>query len=75
MLPPLSFMRDLSLGRSFNLDPYVSCYYNSTPGKIYGDQELYNYDTSVSFNNKTYPVARFVNEFGFHLMPSIYTWE
>lgn len=58
-----------------SLDPYVSRYYNSTPGEIYGDQELYNYDTTVSFDLNSYPVARFVNEFGFHSMPSIYTWD
>ncbi|OAV94818.1 hypothetical protein PTTG_06226 [Puccinia triticina 1-1 BBBD Race 1] len=59
----------------FSLDPYVARYYNSTPGELYGDKEHYNYDTSVSFNIASYPVGRFVNEFGFHSMPSIYTWD
>ncbi|WAR56586.1 hypothetical protein PtB15_7B435 [Puccinia triticina] len=58
-----------------SLDPYVARYYNSTPGELYGDKEHYNYDTSVSFNISSYPVGRFVNEFGFHSMPSIYTWD
>ncbi|EFP75806.2 uncharacterized protein PGTG_01137 [Puccinia graminis f. sp. tritici CRL 75-36-700-3] len=59
----------------FTLDPYVSRYYNSTPGELYGDKEHYNYNTSASFDITSYPVARFVNEFGFHSMPSIYTWD
>ncbi|KAH9454379.1 hypothetical protein MJO28_007376 [Puccinia striiformis f. sp. tritici] len=58
-----------------SLDPYVARYYNSTPGEIYGDKEHYNYNTSVSFDVSSYPVGRFVNEFGFHSMPSIYTWD
>jgi len=58
-----------------SLDPYVARYYNSTPGELYGDKEHYNYNTAVSFNVSSYPVARFVNEFGFHSMPSIYTWD
>jgi len=59
----------------FTLDPYVARYYNSTPGELYGDKEHYNYNTSASFDISSYPVARFVNEFGFHSMPSIYTWD
>ncbi|PLW18484.1 hypothetical protein PCANC_12285 [Puccinia coronata f. sp. avenae] len=58
-----------------SLDPYVARYYNSTSGEIYGDKEHYNYNTSVSFDISSYPVGRFVNEFGFHSMPSIYTWD
>lgn len=45
-----------------SLDPYVARYYNSTEGELYGDKEHYNYNTSVSFNVASYPVARFVNE-------------
>lgn len=37
--------------------------------------ELYNYVTSQSFNASTYPVSRFVNEFGMHSMSSLYTME
>ncbi|PLW23510.1 hypothetical protein PCASD_12060 [Puccinia coronata f. sp. avenae] len=59
----------------FTLDPYVARYYNSTPGELYGDKEHYNYNTSASFDISSYPVARFVNEFGFHSMPSIYSWD
>jgi hypothetical protein len=29
---------------------------------LYGDKEHYNYDTSISFDISSYPVARFVNE-------------
>ncbi|OAX35676.1 glycoside hydrolase family 2 protein [Rhizopogon vinicolor AM-OR11-026] len=57
-------------------DPYVLRFANGTPGYIYGNSERYNYDASVAFDLTTYPVARrFVNEFGFHSMPSFYTWE
>ncbi|WAQ86725.1 hypothetical protein PtA15_7A453 [Puccinia triticina] len=58
-----------------SLEPYVSRYDASTKGELYGDQEHYNYDTSASFDVSSYPVARFVNEFGFHSLPSIYTLD
>lgn len=48
--------------RYLTLDPYVARYNNQTKGEIYGDKELYNYNTAVSFDTETYPVARFVNE-------------
>ncbi|KAH9895190.1 glycoside hydrolase family 2 protein [Cubamyces lactineus] len=58
-----------------SLDPYLLRLNNLTEGYIYGNAELYNYDTSQAFNYSTYPKARFVNEFGFHSMPSFYSWE
>ncbi|KAJ7030709.1 glycoside hydrolase family 2 protein [Mycena alexandri] len=58
-----------------SLDPYLLRLNNGTPGEIYGNTERYNYDASQAFNYSTFPVARFVNEFGFHSMPSFYTWE
>ncbi|TCD67218.1 hypothetical protein EIP91_000394 [Steccherinum ochraceum] len=58
-----------------SLDPYVIRFANKTPGEIYGNSERYNYDASQAFNYSTYPVARFVNEFGFHSMPSFFSWE
>ncbi|KAI0644693.1 glycoside hydrolase family 2 protein [Trametes meyenii] len=58
-----------------SLEPYVLRLGNLTAGHIYGNTELYNNDTTQSFNQSIYPVARFVNEFGFHSMPSIYSWE
>ncbi|KAI9603876.1 hypothetical protein H4Q26_003482 [Puccinia striiformis f. sp. tritici PST-130] len=61
--------------RYLSLEPYVSRYGASTSGELYGDQEHYNYDTSISFNTSSYPVARFVNEFGFHSLASIYTLD
>lgn len=57
------------------LEPYVSRYSNKTEGEIYGDQEHYNSDTSISFDLSSYPVARFVNEFGFPSLPSIHTLD
>ncbi|KAJ7757190.1 glycoside hydrolase family 2 protein [Mycena maculata] len=58
-----------------SLDPYVLRFNNGTPGEIYGNSERYNYDASQAFNYSTFPVSRFVNEFGFHSMPSFYSWE
>ncbi|KDQ55681.1 glycoside hydrolase family 2 protein [Jaapia argillacea MUCL 33604] len=58
-----------------SLDPYVIRYSNETPGYIYGNSERYNYDATQAFNYSTFPVSRFVNEFGFHSMPSFYSWE
>ncbi|KAJ6550965.1 glycoside hydrolase family 2 protein [Mycena vulgaris] len=58
-----------------SLDPYVLRFNNGTRGNIYGNSERYNYDASQAFNYSTFPVSRFVNEFGFHSMPSFYTWE
>ncbi|KAF8893604.1 glycoside hydrolase [Infundibulicybe gibba] len=58
-----------------SLDPYLLRLLNGTAGEIYGNGERYNYDASQAFNYSTYPVTRFMNEFGFHSMPSFYTWE
>ncbi|KAH7888955.1 glycoside hydrolase family 2 protein [Phlebopus sp. FC_14] len=58
-----------------SLDPYVLRFANGTPGYIYGNSERYNYDATQAFNLSTYPVSRFVNEFGFHSMPSFYSWQ
>lgn len=58
-----------------SLDPYVIRYNNKTAGFIYGNSERYNYDASQAFNYSTYPVSRFVNEFGFHSQPSFFSWE
>lgn len=55
--------------------PMVERYGNTTPGYIYGDTDFYNYDPSVSFDYASYPVGRFANEFGFHSMPSLETWQ
>ncbi|GJE92630.1 glycoside hydrolase family 2 protein [Phanerochaete sordida] len=58
-----------------SLDPYVIRYNNKTSGFIYGNSERYNYDASQAFNYSTYPVSRFVNEFGFHSQPSFFSWQ
>ncbi|KAH7356476.1 hypothetical protein BKA65DRAFT_547876 [Rhexocercosporidium sp. MPI-PUGE-AT-0058] len=55
--------------------PMVQRYENITPGYIYGDTYHYDYDTTVAFDLSSYPVGRFANEFGFHSMPSIQTWQ
>jgi len=58
-----------------SLNPYVLRFLNQTPGDIYGNSERYDYDASHAFEYRTYPVSRYVNEFGFHSMPSFYSWE
>ena len=55
--------------------PMIERYNNLTPRSIYGDTDHYNYDSSVAFDLSTYPVGRFANEFGFHSMPSLQTWQ
>ena len=37
--------------------------------------DYYNYDSSIAFNYSSYPVGRFANEFGYHSMPSLQTWQ
>jgi beta-mannosidase len=55
--------------------PMIERYNNETPGSIYGDTDHYDYDSTVAFNLSSYPVGRFANEFGFHSMPSLQTWQ
>lgn len=55
--------------------PMIERYNNLTPGSIYGDTDHYDYDSVVAFNLSSYPVGRFANEFGFHSMPSLQTWQ
>lgn len=50
-------------------------YDNLTEGHIYGETDYYHYDSSVAFNNSAYPIGRFSNEFGYHSMPSLQTWQ
>ncbi|KAL1750744.1 glycoside hydrolase family 2 protein [Schizophyllum commune] len=58
-----------------SLDPYELKFDNGEEGHIYGNGERYNYDATQAFNYSTFPLSRFVNEFGWHAMPSIYSWE
>ncbi|KAF9890230.1 hypothetical protein FE257_006142 [Aspergillus nanangensis] len=55
--------------------PMTQRYKNLTAGHHYGDTDYYNYNTTVSFDYSRYPVGRFANEFGFHSMPSLQTWQ
>jgi len=55
--------------------PMIQRYDNKTAGSIYGDTDHYNYNSLVAFDLSTYPVGRFANEFGFHSMPSLQTWQ
>lgn len=56
-------------------EPMIERYNNKTPGSVYGDTDYYNYDSSIAFNYSSYPVGRFANEFGYHSMPSLQTWQ
>ena len=56
-------------------EPMIERYYNVTPGSIYGDTDYYDYDSSIAFDFNQYPVGRFANEFGYHSMPSLQTWQ
>ncbi|CAI7634788.1 unnamed protein product [Penicillium glandicola] len=57
--------------------PMAERYDNGTDAKghYYGDTDYYNYDSSVAFDFTSYPVNRFANEFGYHSMPSLQTWQ
>lgn len=55
--------------------PMAERYNNITSGEYYSDTDHYNYDSSVAFDYGSYPVGRFANEFGYHSMPSLQTWE
>ncbi|CAL5870672.1 uncharacterized protein PFLUO_LOCUS4912 [Penicillium psychrofluorescens] len=56
--------------------PQVPRYLNTSgPNYIYADTDDYNYDASQAFELSSYPIGRFATEFGFHSMPSVYSWE
>ena len=55
--------------------PMAERYDNTTSGHYYSDTDHYNYDSSVAFDFSSYPKGRFANEFGFHSMPSLQTWQ
>lgn len=55
--------------------PIVEQYSNVTSGEYYGDSDYYNYNNAEAFDLSCYPVNRFANEFGFHSMPSLQTWQ
>ncbi|KXL49914.1 glycoside hydrolase family 2 protein [Acidomyces richmondensis BFW] len=56
--------------------PQLPRYENrSSTEAIYSDTDYYNYDATQAFNLSSYPIGRFANEFGFHSMPSLQSWE
>lgn len=64
------------LSLNFSLpQPITERYNNKTNGSVYGDTDYYNYDSAFAFNFSSYPVGRFSNEFGYHSMPSLQTWQ
>ncbi|KAK7911961.1 beta-mannosidase [Apiospora marii] len=61
---------------NFTDAPYMQQRYDDKePGHIYGDTDYYQYDSSVAFNTSVYPFGRFANEFGYHSMPALHTWQ
>ena len=55
--------------------PMGERYDNTTAGHYYSNTDHYNYDSGVAFDLGSYPVGRFANEFGYHSMPSLQTWQ
>jgi beta-mannosidase len=45
------------------------CFLGQLLGILIVVPERFNYDPSAAFDYNTYPVTRFVNEFGFVIMP------
>ncbi|KAK7959595.1 uncharacterized protein PG986_004449 [Apiospora aurea] len=61
---------------NFTDAPYMPQRYGKLePGHIYGDTDYYEYDSSLAFNNSAYPIGWFANEFGYHSMPALQTWQ
>lgn len=54
---------------------FIERYEDLAQGSIYGDTDYYNYTTTGAFDASYYPIGRFSNEFGFHSMPSLQTWQ
>jgi beta-mannosidase len=64
------------LSLDFSLpQPITERYENTVPGSIYGDTDHYDYNSAHAFNTSTYPLGRFANEFGYHSMPSLQSWQ
>ncbi|KAF2637032.1 putative beta-mannosidase [Massarina eburnea CBS 473.64] len=55
--------------------PITQRYNNLTVGSIYGNTDHYNYNPPQAFNMSTFPIGRFANEFGYHSMPSLQSWQ
>ncbi|PSN73172.1 glycoside hydrolase family 2 protein [Corynespora cassiicola Philippines] len=55
--------------------PITQRYENVSEGSIYGNTDFYNYNSTQAFNFSRYPVGRFANEFGYHSMPSLQSWQ
>ncbi|KAI9723828.1 MAG: hypothetical protein M1828_004078 [Chrysothrix sp. TS-e1954] len=61
---------------NFTDAPYFRERYNDlVSGSVYGETDYYDYDATIAFDTSNYPVGRFSNEFGFHSMPSLQTWQ
>ncbi|TLD37054.1 glycoside hydrolase family protein [Venturia nashicola] len=64
------------LSLNFSLpQPITERYNNKTPGSIYGETDYYNYNSAFAFSYSSYPIGRFSNEFGYHSMPSLQSWQ
>ncbi|TPX65130.1 hypothetical protein SpCBS45565_g05388 [Spizellomyces sp. 'palustris'] len=56
-------------------NPWIARYLNKTQGELYGSSENWNFKVEIAEDVGRYPKSRFVNEFGFHSMPSIHSWD
>ena len=54
---------------------FIERYENLEEGSIYGETDHYNYTSVAAFDAEYYPVGRFSNEFGYHSMPSLQSWQ
>ena len=74
-MPSSTYNGYLSL--DFNrVKPQIPRYDNtSDPNYLYANSDYYNYDATQAFNLSSYPIARFADEFGFHSMPSLQSWQ
>lgn len=56
--------------------PQIPRYLNTSgPNYLYSNADYYNNDASQAFNFSSYPIGRLTNEFGFHSMSSLQSWQ
>lgn len=75
--PPYFFERyeNLEPGSIYGETGMCLFHQQSASGLHLTRTDYYNYDSAIAFNYSTYPVGRFSNEFGYHSMPSLQSWQ
>ncbi|CAD6892242.1 unnamed protein product [Tilletia laevis] len=74
----ISYVPSSSTTGYFSLNPYIPRLNQSSPGDIIGGTESYGYNMSQIFDVDqlyTLRLGRFAVEFGFHALPSIYSFD